>query len=442
MPESVEVTGEAPKRFELRPVLLGQQDGDGSADPSAVLAGKRFVLLGDENEDVAREVRSRLAGHGADAVFLGPEHLLTEADGRVDGVLYLDSLADSSSPVLPHAFPVFQAALRRGPRWLLAARPADGNSPSLRSAGLHGLFRTVAREYPDTVARIVDLADTTPAAVADALLAELLAPDPAPVVLRTAAGRHGLELVETPLGTLGTTGAGPAGDGAAEAAAIGLDRDSVVLLVGGARGITATVRRRARRGLPVPYRTARPDSRADRTRGSGDRRRRGPRRAAYGTGRPRGRRSDARRDQPRSRTRPGPAGDHRNPGGTHGARQHGPLPLRGLPGAGRRAPGGQGDPRRARPARRRRLRGRSDRGPADRRQDRRVLPARVRHEDERRGDPADSAGGAARTGPRSPSCSAASRPSSATGARSTTRPPTTPWRASAPTGPPAPVTGP
>jgi NAD(P)-dependent dehydrogenase (short-subunit alcohol dehydrogenase family) len=58
-------------------------------------------------------------------------------------------------------------------------------------------------------------------------------------VLRTAAGRHGLELVETPLGALGSTGAGPAGDGAAEAAAIGLDRESVVLLVGGARGITA-----------------------------------------------------------------------------------------------------------------------------------------------------------------------------------------------------------
>ncbi|MGW3941483.1 SDR family NAD(P)-dependent oxidoreductase [Streptomyces phaeochromogenes] len=238
--ESTEVTGEAPKRFQLRPVLLEQQDGDGSAESSAVLAGKRFVLLGDEGEDVSREVRSRLAEHGADAVVLGPEHLLTEADGRVDGVLYLDSLADSPAPVLPHAFPVFRAALRRVPRWLLAARPADRDSRGLRSAGLHGLFRTVAREYPETVARIVDLDDTTPAAVADALLAELLAPDLVPVVLRTAAGRHGLDLVETPLGTLGTTGAGPAGDGAAEVAAIGLDRDSVVLLVGGARGITAT----------------------------------------------------------------------------------------------------------------------------------------------------------------------------------------------------------
>jgi NAD(P)-dependent dehydrogenase (short-subunit alcohol dehydrogenase family) len=46
-------------------------------------------------------------------------------------------------------------------------------------------------------------------------------------------------MTEAPLGALATSGAGPAGDGAAEAAAVGLDRDSVVLLVGGARGITA-----------------------------------------------------------------------------------------------------------------------------------------------------------------------------------------------------------
>jgi NAD(P)-dependent dehydrogenase (short-subunit alcohol dehydrogenase family) len=46
-------------------------------------------------------------------------------------------------------------------------------------------------------------------------------------------------MVPVELGSLGTTGAGPAGDGTAEAQAIGLDRDSVVLLVGGARGITA-----------------------------------------------------------------------------------------------------------------------------------------------------------------------------------------------------------
>ncbi|MGW3310010.1 SDR family NAD(P)-dependent oxidoreductase [Streptomyces sp. NPDC001073] len=228
-----EVTGVAPKRLQLRPVLLAHQDGDNPSDPASVLSGRRFVLYGDDGSDIPETVATRLSSYGADTVTVAPEHHLTVADGQVDGILYLASLT-ASAPVLPDAFPVFQAALRRGPRHLLAVQGADGGS-----AGLHGLFRTVAREYPDTIARVVELTDTTPAAVADALIAELLAPDTEPVVLRTPAGRHGLALTETPLGALATNGAGPAGDGVAEAAAIGLDRDSVVLLVGGARGITA-----------------------------------------------------------------------------------------------------------------------------------------------------------------------------------------------------------
>ncbi|MEU2421552.1 SDR family NAD(P)-dependent oxidoreductase [Streptomyces sp. NPDC007851] len=223
--------GEAPKRFVVRPVALAAPDG--VADPAAVLGGRRFAVLGDGGQ-----VAQRLAGYGAETISLSSGHLLDDADGPVDGVLYLAALPGGDTPVLPDAFPVLRAALARGPRWLLAARPADGDDAA-RSAGLHGLFRTVAREYPDTVARVVTLENTAPAAVADGLLAELLTPGPAPVVLRTAAGRQGLEPVEAPLGPLGTTGAGPAGEGAAEAAALGLDRESVVLLVGGARGITA-----------------------------------------------------------------------------------------------------------------------------------------------------------------------------------------------------------
>ncbi|MEU6551803.1 SDR family NAD(P)-dependent oxidoreductase [Streptomyces sp. NPDC046915] len=233
--EPSEITGEAPKRFELRPVPLT----DGPPDPTTVLAGQRFAVLGD-GAGAAGQVEARLTGYGAHVVTAGREHLLTKTDGPLDGVLYLGALPGADTPVLPDAYPVLRAALALGPRRLLAARPADG-AAALPAAGLYGLFRTIAREYPETVARVVGLDDTAPSAVADALLAELLAPSPerAPVVLRTAAGRHGTELVETPLGPLGTTGSGPAGDGAAEAAALGLDRESVVLLVGGARGITA-----------------------------------------------------------------------------------------------------------------------------------------------------------------------------------------------------------
>ncbi|MFJ9818985.1 SDR family oxidoreductase [Streptomyces sp. NPDC101151] len=226
--------GRAPKRCELRPAPLAHPP----AGPASTLSGNRFFLLGDGG-GAAAEIAARLRAHGADAVTVGQAQLLGEADGTVDGVVYLGALPGPELPVLPEAFPVLQAALARAPRSLLAVQPADGEQAT-RAAGLHGLFRTVAREYPDTLARIVTVPDTAPTAVADALLAELLTPEPAPVVLRTATGqRHGLELVPAPLGPLGSTGAGPAGDGAAEATALGLDRDSVVLLVGGARGITA-----------------------------------------------------------------------------------------------------------------------------------------------------------------------------------------------------------
>ncbi|MET7764014.1 SDR family NAD(P)-dependent oxidoreductase [Streptomyces sp. NPDC005393] len=233
------VLGVAPKRLQLMPVPLAGGADEGAVPPDPT--GQRFALLGGDGDGVADAVAARLAGHGAEAVVLAAGHLLAEEDGRVDGVLLLDPLAGAGAPVLPEAFGVLQAALRRGPRRLLAVRRDD--PLDARSAGLRGVFRTVAREYPDLVATVVDLPAETAAsaeAVADALLDELLAPDRTPVVLRTADGqRHRLDLVETALGALAGSGAGPAGDGAAEAAAIGLDRDSVVVLAGGARGITA-----------------------------------------------------------------------------------------------------------------------------------------------------------------------------------------------------------
>ncbi|MGW0968105.1 SDR family NAD(P)-dependent oxidoreductase [Streptomyces sp. NPDC002516] len=239
------VSGEAPKRYLLRSVPLGRETG--AANPAAVLSGTRWAVLGD-----APEIGARLASYGADVVVRDREHLLTQDDGPVDGVLYL---VTGGAPVLPDAFPVLKAALALEPRRLLALRAVGGDTQDTAAAGLGGFFRTVAREYPSTVARTVEVVTTSAVPdsltvaetltvadgllLADALVDELCASDLAPVVLRRPEGRFGPELVESPLGILGGTGAGPAGAGAAEAAALGLDRDAVVLLAGGARGITA-----------------------------------------------------------------------------------------------------------------------------------------------------------------------------------------------------------
>ncbi|MFJ3792823.1 SDR family oxidoreductase [Kitasatospora sp. NPDC090091] len=245
-------------------------------DPAAAsetLAGRRFALLGDDAHLCADALTARLTALGATVLPLTATHELSEADGPVDGVLLLDPLREDGAPVLPGAVPALRAALARDPQWLLAARPATapgGPDPDReaegRGDGLRGLFRSLAREYPHTAVRLVEIEDPARQAP-DALVGELLAEDREPVVLRGPAGRRGITLVEAGLGAVAGRGAGPAGDGVAEAAALGLDRDAVVLLVGGARGITArfaaSLAAASRCRLELLGRTAAPDGPED-----------------------------------------------------------------------------------------------------------------------------------------------------------------------------------
>ncbi|ARQ70544.1 type I polyketide synthase [Streptomyces marincola] len=213
--------GEAPKRLVPRRVPLGAQP-----EPQD-LAGRRFALLGGGR--LADAVAAALAARGAQALPRDAGHLLTAAEGPLDGVLLLAPLAEAAEPVLPGAFPVLAAALRAAPARLLCVRPAAG-----AGSGLDGFFRTVAREYPDVLARVVGVDPAAPAEeTAALLLGELSGTDREPVVEHTAGARHGFALAAAPLG--------PPPGAALDGAALGLDRESVVLLAGGARGITAHV---------------------------------------------------------------------------------------------------------------------------------------------------------------------------------------------------------
>ncbi|MGW2816860.1 SDR family NAD(P)-dependent oxidoreductase [Streptomyces sp. NPDC001415] len=232
------VHGVAPRRCLLEETPLGLP----AVPPDPDLHSRRFALLG--GGATAEELAARLIDRGAEVVTYDTDRRLDPADGPLDGVFHLGAVlpaapSDGGGALLPGAFEVFRAALRLAPRWLICGRAAPGAGEDA-GAGLHGLFRTIGREYDDIAVRVVDVDPAATAAQrADFLLGELYAEDRAPVVVRTEAGRYGYALVERGLGGPARTGAGPAGDGAAEAAALGLDRDSVVVLAGGARGITA-----------------------------------------------------------------------------------------------------------------------------------------------------------------------------------------------------------
>ncbi|MCF3102160.1 SDR family NAD(P)-dependent oxidoreductase [Streptomyces roseoverticillatus] len=216
-------TAEAPERYLLREVPLDPAPTPGDT----ALRGRRFLVLGGDTS-LVRAVVDRLGTLGAVAVRSGGGEDVPV--GPLDGAVHLAALAQDAGPVLPAGFPWFQAVLRRGPKWLLCARPDEEHSDT---AGLGGFFRTVAREYPAALARVVSLTPDRPAtALADGIVGELLAPDRAPVVRHAADGsRRGSELHRAPLVPC---------DGA-DALTAGLGPGTVAVLAGGARGITARV---------------------------------------------------------------------------------------------------------------------------------------------------------------------------------------------------------
>ncbi|MGH3863122.1 SDR family NAD(P)-dependent oxidoreductase, partial [Actinokineospora sp.] len=225
------IEGSPAQRYVLE---LVDVDAEPSDDLTA-LVGKHILIAGGAPA-LATELADQLSARGALAIpFQGRPELAADVD-RVDGLISLHALHDEDT-VLPGTFALLKSALARGPKWVLAASAATPVA-----AGLRGLFRSLHREYPDLVARHIELDPAmTHDQTAELILTEVLTGRDEPAVVVTADGRRAYRMVPKALGALATSGAGPAGIGAAEAEAVGLTRDSVVLLIGGARGITAQV---------------------------------------------------------------------------------------------------------------------------------------------------------------------------------------------------------
>ncbi|XRQ13380.1 SDR family NAD(P)-dependent oxidoreductase [Actinomadura welshii] len=199
-------------------------------ESGTVFAGRRFLVV-DDGCGVALELADMLERQGAQV------RTPRDVDGPCDGLIHLGALRPAAAGVLPQAYEGIRNALAGGLRWLVVASGAGGRFGERFSgggigdprpgAGLRGLARTVAQEYPEVLVRALDV-DTkdTPRAIAQRILAELLDAD-APVVVGHEGGvRHGLSVEPAEL----------AGE-----PVVPLGQDGVVLVTGGARGIAARV---------------------------------------------------------------------------------------------------------------------------------------------------------------------------------------------------------
>ncbi|TDC49297.1 SDR family NAD(P)-dependent oxidoreductase [Actinomadura sp. KC345] len=160
-----------------------------------------------------------------------------DVDGDCDGLIHLAALRPGAAGVLPQAYDGIRRALDGGLRWLVVASGAGGRfgwrfdgggiGDPAPGAGLRGLARAVAQEYPEVLVRALDV-DTkdTPRAVAQRFMAELLDAEAPVVVGHEGDLRRGISVVPAELHGEPVVPLGP---------------DGVVLLTGGARGATARV---------------------------------------------------------------------------------------------------------------------------------------------------------------------------------------------------------
>jgi acyl transferase domain-containing protein/NAD(P)H-dependent flavin oxidoreductase YrpB (nitropropane dioxygenase family)/NAD(P)-dependent dehydrogenase (short-subunit alcohol dehydrogenase family)/acyl carrier protein len=207
--------------------------------PDTSLTGRRVTIIGD-GIGIALELSVLLERHGATVRLLNPDQATTDQfteAGRTDALIYLAALDRGRAAVLPEGFTVLREAILSGVSQLLVITGSGGHfgrSPhanGITGIGLPGLVRTVAREFPDRLIRIIDVdPKEEPVHIAGHLLTELLTPHAPTTVGYTAGNRITLHLTHTPLNTSGPS-------------KLTLGPDSVVLLTGGARGITAHIAR-------------------------------------------------------------------------------------------------------------------------------------------------------------------------------------------------------
>jgi NAD(P)-dependent dehydrogenase (short-subunit alcohol dehydrogenase family) len=206
--------------------------------PRIDLGGMHFLLT-DDGLGLAPQLMSLLQSQGAQVQLIDflSDDALADTTAPVDGFIHLWSLNLASAvPDVKRLFALLRGPLLKNLRHLLLAGGLGGDfgvagsgSGFSRGGGLAGFVKSVVKEFPALRAHCVDLdLAEPPERLAQYLLQELMAENALSEVAWQAGRRFALTAVPLALT-------------ASSLAALPLDADSVVLLTGGARGITALI---------------------------------------------------------------------------------------------------------------------------------------------------------------------------------------------------------
>ena len=193
--------------------------------------GKKFAIAPDE-AGVAIELVRALEARGAEARILGAD----EALGKVDGLLYLGTSGDDSSSAMKGLFSRAKDAIAEDANWIVATTGLGGDfgrragvaHAAAVAGGVNGLLKSISKEQPERRIHTIDLErNVDPARSADRICDELLADDRRHEVGYRGESRLALQVIS--------------GAPRSTRQSLELDSSAVVLITGGARGITAQV---------------------------------------------------------------------------------------------------------------------------------------------------------------------------------------------------------
>jgi hypothetical protein len=207
----------------------------GIALPGLLTTGRRIEIV-DEGRGISQRIAARLVRLGGDA------HVVTHVSGDAVGVIFAGGLRAVDSQ--EEAIAVQRAALqtartlakRQGDRVFVTLQDTGGDfglsgRAGVRAwtGGLAGLAKTAAAEWLDAAVKAIDVAssDASPEVVGDRIVDELLQ------------GGRDVEVGLDPGGARAVVVLRPAPYGAKPRPAARVRRGSVLIVSGGARGVTA-----------------------------------------------------------------------------------------------------------------------------------------------------------------------------------------------------------
>lgn len=224
-------------RFELTPTKL-------STAEDAVIKGKRFAIT-DDGGIQAIKIKHLLEHHGAmaDIVYAG---------GNLQGyqgLIILNMFASQKTVGIIDHFALIKKLDFETVKWvyiisdtMLHLNEFEDISLLRRYQGYPGFFKSLDREFEHTKCRVVSVGTPmTTEEIADVTLKEILNPDKPSEVIYQDHQRHVMELIPSQLIT------------GLEESHIKLDKKSVVIVFGGAQGITSELMIHFAKDYPCTY---------------------------------------------------------------------------------------------------------------------------------------------------------------------------------------------